>query len=139
MLVVRVVRTEVGLKGEIDTAIVGHDSVSFPVVDRLEAKSNDRPGPKTCDLPDTDKTRRGNTRHSPDQPTESQLTGNRNLSCRLFLRPNLHLPCSLLLSPMLIPLTFLSEGNSKNVRPEGSAASSLQAFHESRYLIVLSA
>jgi hypothetical protein len=53
----------VGLKGEIDTAIVGHESVSFPVVDRLEAKSNDRPGPKS---PDTDKTRRGDARHSPD-------------------------------------------------------------------------
>jgi len=53
----------VGLKGDIDrkldTAIVDHDSVSFRVVDRLEAKSNDRPGTKTCDLPDTDKTRRG--------------------------------------------------------------------------------
>jgi hypothetical protein len=47
---------------EIDTAIV----VSFRVVDRLEAKSNDRHGPKSYDLPDTDKTRRGDAKHSPD-------------------------------------------------------------------------
>ena len=61
----------VGLKGEIDgkidTAIVGHDSVSFRV-DRLEAKSNDRPGPKGYDLPNTDKTRRG------ERETKSRLT-----------------------------------------------------------------
>jgi hypothetical protein len=48
----------VGNRWEIDIPMVGHDSVSFPVVDRLEAKSNDRPGPKCYDLPDTDKTRR---------------------------------------------------------------------------------
>jgi hypothetical protein len=43
-----------------------------------------------------------------------------------------------LLSPTLIPLTFLPEGNGKDVGPEGGAASSLQAFYERCYLIVLS-
>jgi len=44
-----------------------------------------------------------------------------------------------LLSPALIPLTFLPEGNGKDVRPECRTASGLQAIHERCYLVVLSA
>ncbi len=60
-------RSEGGNNWEIDTAIVDGDSISFRVVDRLEAKSNDRPGPKTCDLPEIlIKRVVGNAKYSPD-------------------------------------------------------------------------
>ena len=43
----------------------------------------------------------------------------------LPLPDDLSLPASLTLSPVVIPLTFLPEGNSENVRPECSAATGL--------------
>lgn len=50
-----------------ETAIVGRDSISFRVVDRLEANPNERPVHKSYDLPNTDKKNAcGKARHSPD-------------------------------------------------------------------------
>ena len=48
-----------------------------------------------------------------------------NLSTLLPLPGNLSLQSSLSLSPTVIPLTFLPEGNGKNVRPESSAVTGM--------------
>jgi hypothetical protein len=95
---------------------------------------------KRYDLPDTGKTVRRNGRYNdPGKPTESQLICVRNISGHLSLCSNLSLPCSLPFSPALIPLAFLPEGNGKDVRPECSAATSLQTFHKRHDLVVLDA
>lgn len=73
------------------------------------------------------------------KPTWLRLTFFANLFTLLPLPGNLSLQSSLSLSPTVIPLTFLPEGNGKNVRPESTALTDMQAFHKGRDLVVLRA
>jgi len=121
-----------------ETAIVGRDSVSFRVVDRFEANpTNDRfTKGTTCRIPiKRIVEKRDIVQINPQSPG---YPASGTPSCLFFLRCKLPLPCSLLLSPKLIPLTFLPEGNGKNVGPKRRTAPGLQTLHIRCYLVVLS-